>query len=205
MCLFALGKTRRWDEKGYGMGMGILMCGLNGAGKSTLGKAVAKKLNFYFLDSEELYFAKADNGFVYASPRSHEEAMEHLFSEIRAHENFVLASVKGDYGEAIYPFFQYAVLIDVPKDIRIQRVKNRSFQKFGKSMLRGGNLYQREKLFLEFVQSRAEDAVEKWVRSLACPVIRVDGTKPVEENINFIVAQIQMEQAHANCDLPARL
>lgn len=37
------------------------MCGLNGTGKSTLGKAVAEKLGFYFLDSEELCFAKADN------------------------------------------------------------------------------------------------------------------------------------------------
>lgn len=31
-------------------------------------------------------------------------------------------------------FFQYAVLIDVPKDIRIERVKNRSFQKVGNRM-----------------------------------------------------------------------
>ena len=172
------------------MGMGILMCGLNGAGKSTLGKAVAKKLNFYFLDSEELYFAKADNGFVYASPRSHEEAMEHLFSEIRAHENFVLASVKGDYGEAIYPFFQYAVLIDVPKNIRIGRVKNRSFQKFGNRMLFGGDLYEQEERFFHLVKSRAEDTVEKWIQSLSCPIIRIDGTKPIEENINFLMEQI---------------
>ncbi len=61
------------------MGLGIMVCGLNGAGKSTLGKALAKKLNFYFLDSEELYFAKADNQLIYASSRSHEEVMELLF------------------------------------------------------------------------------------------------------------------------------
>ena len=54
-----------------------------------------------------------------------------LFHAIKVHENFVFAAVKGDYGEASYPFFQYAVLIDTPKDIRVQRVKKRSFQKFG--------------------------------------------------------------------------
>ena len=45
------------------------------------------------------------------------------------------------------PFFQYVVLIDVPKDIRIKRVKNRSFQKFGNRMLAGGDLYEKENVF----------------------------------------------------------
>ena len=51
--------------------------------------------------------------------------------EVRTHENFVLAAVKGDYGNEILPFYQYAILIDVPKDIRLNRVRIRSFQKFG--------------------------------------------------------------------------
>lgn len=173
------------------MGTGILICGLNGAGKSTLGKTVAKKLNFYFLDSEDLYFTKGNNHSIYASSRSHEEARRLLFREMKAHENFVFASVKGDYGETIYPFFQYAVLIEVPKEIRIQRVENRSYQKFGNRMLPGGDLHEQEKRFFEFVKSREEDTVEKWVQSLTCPMIRVDGTKPVEENTNLILAQIQ--------------
>lgn len=50
-------------------------------------------------------------------------------------------------------FFQYAVVIDVPKGIRIQRVKNRSFQKFGKRMLSGGDLYEQEEHFFDFVKS----------------------------------------------------
>ena len=32
------------------VGTGIVICGLNGAGKSTLGKALAEKLDFYFID-----------------------------------------------------------------------------------------------------------------------------------------------------------
>ncbi len=133
------------------MGTGIIVCGLNGAGKSTLGKTLAEKLHFYFIDNEDLYFPKTDPNYIYASPRTREEVEKLLFSEIKAHENFVFTSVKGDYGEAISPFFQYVVLIDVPKDIRIQRVKNRSFQKFGNRMLAGGDLYEQEKRFFDFV------------------------------------------------------
>ena len=87
-------------------------------------------------------------------------------------------------------FFQYIVLIDVPKDIRIQRVKNRSFQKFGNRMLLGGDLYEREESFFNLVKSRPENIVEEWAQSLNCPIIRVDGTKPIEENTDFIINQM---------------
>lgn len=129
------------------MGTGIIICGLNGAGKSTLGKALAERLRFYFIDSEDLFFQKTYPTYIYEAPRTREEAERLLLNQINSHENFVFASVKGDYGEAVYPFFQYVVLIDVPKDIRIERVKNRSFQKFGNRMLAGGDLYEKENVF----------------------------------------------------------
>ena len=174
------------------MGTGIIVCGLNGAGKSTLGKALAKKLDFYFIDNEDLYFPKTDFNYIYSFPRTHEEVEKLLFNEIKAHENFVFASVKGDYGEAIYPFFQYIILIDAPKDIRIQRVKNRSFQKFGNRMLLGGDLYEQEERFFALVKSRPENTVEEWVQCLKCPIVRIDGTKPIGENTDFIINQMRI-------------
>lgn len=173
------------------MGTGIIICGLNGTGKSTLGKSLAEKLHFYFIDNEDLYFPKTDPDYIYAAPHTREDVKKLLFREMKAHENFIFASVKGDYGETVYPFFQYAVLMDVPKDMRIERVKNRSFQKFGNRMLSGGDLYEQEERFFDLAKSKAENTVEKWVQSLSCPVIRIDGTKPLEENITLITEQIQ--------------
>lgn len=169
------------------MGTGIIVCGLNGSGKSTLGKALAEQLGFYFLDIEELYFPKNNPDYLYASPRSREEVQALLLHELKEHGNFVLASVKGDYGETVYPFFQYVILLKVPKKIRLQRVKNRSYEKFGKRMLPGGDLYEQEKHFFELVKSKSEDAVDEWARSLNCPMIQVDGTKPVKETVDMIV------------------
>ena len=173
------------------MGTGIIVCGLNGAGKSTLGKALAGKLNYYFIYNEYLYFPKTDPNYIYASPRSREEVEKLLFREIKAHKNFIFTSVKGDYGENIVSFFHYAILIDVPKNIRLQRVKNRSFQKFGNRMLPGGDLYEQEEWFFDFVKSRAENTVEEWIKDINIPIIRIDGTKSIEENINIIIEQLQ--------------
>lgn len=179
------------------MGTGIILCGLNGAGKSTLGKALAEKLGFCFIDNEDLYFPKTDSGYMYAAPRSRAEVEVLLLKEIEAHENFIFASVKGDYGEAVVSHFRYVVLVGVPRELRLQRVRERSFQKFGERMLPGGDLYEKEEHFFAFVKSREENTVEEWAKSLSCPVLRVDGTKPAEENGTLIAEWIQNEMTEA--------
>lgn len=172
------------------MGIGIIVCGLNGSGKSTLGKALAEKLGFRFIDNEDLFFPKTDPHYLYALPRTHEEAEALLIQEVRTHKNFVFAAVKGHYAEGILPPYQYAVVIEVPKAIRLQRVKDRSFRKFGSRMLPGGDLYEQEKAFLDMVSARSAYYVEEWVQTLKCPILRVDGTKPIDENVALILQEI---------------
>ena len=172
------------------MGTGILVCGLNGSGKSTLGKALADELGFHFIDNEDLFFPKTDPCYLYSLPRFRNEAEKLLLHEVKEYENFVFAAVKGDYGEEILPYYRYIVVIETPKDVRLHRVKNRSFQKFGKRMLPGGDLYEKEQAFFDMVSARTERYVEEWVQSVGCPVIRVDGTRPIEENIKHITKQL---------------
>lgn len=172
------------------MGTGIIICGLNGAGKSTLGMALADRLNYRFIDNEDLYFPKTDPDYMYAAERTREEVEELLLSEIRAHENFVFTSVKGNYEKAL-PFFNLAVLVSVPREIRLRRVKERSIKKFGERVLPGGDLYERERSFFELVSSRTENTVEEWLRTFGGRVIRVDGTRPINENIDFIAEEIE--------------
>lgn len=178
------------DGRAARSGVGILICGLNGVGKSTLGRALAEKLQLHFIDSEDLYFPKTDARYLYASPRTREEVEELLLREIEAHPDHIFASVKGDYGEAVTSRFRYAVWVEVPRDIRLERVRDRSFQKFGSRMLPGGDLHEQEEKFFHLAASRAENAVEEWIGRLDCPVIRIDGTKPVEENVDRIAGQI---------------
>lgn len=173
------------------MGTGIVVCGLNGAGKTTLGKALAEKLDFYFIDIEELYFPKSDPDNPYVSSRTREEAAAILLRKIKAHENFVFSAVKGDYGKEIESLFHYAVWIDTPKEIRVRRVIDRSLQKFGDRILPGGDLHEQEEQFFELVRSRTEDVVQNWVQTLSCPVLRVDGTKTIDENTALILEQFK--------------
>ena len=166
--------------------MGILICGLNGAGKSTLGKGLAERLGWQFIDNEELYFPKTDEQYTYASPRGKEEVIRLLEEKIEKDRRFVFAAVKGDYGDKLLSLLDCIVVVSAPRERRLARVRERSFQKFGDRILAGGDLGEKENAWFALVESRPEDFVEKWLESVDRPVIHVDGTRPIEENLEYL-------------------
>ena len=166
--------------------MGVIICGMNGSGKSTLGRALAEHLGWRFLDNEDLYFPKADPAHPFALERTQEEVEALLLEALRSEEKLIFAAVRGNYGAAVLPYYKAAVLVEVPRDLRLARVKARSFRKFGERMLPGGDLYESEKRFYDLVAARPEDYATRWLDTVDIPVLRVDGTRPVGENIAII-------------------
>ena len=170
--------------------MGILICGLNGSGKSTLGRALAGRIGYEFIDNEELFFPRTDPSYAFAGPRSREEAVRILEERIAGNNRFVFAAVKGDYGGKLIASLDYIILMDVPKPVRSRRVRERSFSRFGERILPGGDLHDREAAWFALTDSRPEDYTAKWLETVNCPVIRVDGTLPVEVNTEYLVSVI---------------
>ncbi len=168
--------------------MGILICGLNGVGKSTLGKRLAERLGWQFIDNEDLYFPKTDTKYTYSSPRGKAEVIRLLEEQIEKDRRFVFAAVKGDYGEKLISLLDSIVVIDVPRELRLVRVRERSFLKFGERILADGDLAERENAWFAQVERRPEDYVEKWLENVDCPVLHVDGTQPVEENVEYLAS-----------------
>jgi len=172
------------------MGIGIQICGLNGCGKSTLGRALAEKIGFHFIDNENLYFTRASIGDPYNNPKSRADVERLLIEEVGRFPDFVFAAVKCDYGKDMIPMYDYIVMMEVSKNVRARRVRNRSFQKFGNRMLIGGDLYNQEEAFFQMVDSREDEFIETWLQMVNCPIIRVDGTKPIEDNVEYIIKEI---------------
>ena len=173
--------------------MGILICGLNGTGKSTLGRMLADRMGYEFIDNEELFFPKTDPSYMFSDPRSKEEVIRLLEERISDNDRFIFAAVKGDYGDKLIASLDHVVLIEVPKQIRRQRVRDRSYQKFGDRILPGGDLYDIESKWFALTDSRPETYVTDWLKTVNCPVIRIDGTLPAEKNLDHIVSVLSYE------------
>ena len=175
--------------------MGIMICGLNGTGKSTLGRMLADRMRYEFIDNEDLFFSKTDSSYMFSSPRSKEEVIRLLEERIRDNNQFIFAAVKGDYGDKLIASLDYVVLIEVSKQIRSQRVRDRSYQKFGDRILPGGDLYDQESKWFSLTESRLDTYVTDWLKTVNCPVIRVDGTLSVEKNLDYIVSVLSDEDS----------
>jgi hypothetical protein len=103
------------------------------------------------------------------------------------------ASVTGDYGDKLIALLDYVVLIEVPKHIRSQRVRDRSYHKFGNRILPGGDLHDLERKWFSLTDSRPDTYVTDWLKTVNCPVIRINGTLPVENNLDYIVSVLPDE------------
>jgi len=166
---------------------GIVICGGNGSGKSTIAREVANILNYKLMDMDSYYFPNKDSDYKYGYSLSTEEVTELLLTDMKTHKDFIMAAVTGDYGEEINSYYTLAIVIEAPLELRLERVINRSYIEFGDRILPGGDLYEKEKEFFDMVASRPEDRVEKWLNTISCPIIRIDGTKPVIENVEHII------------------
>ena len=171
--------------------MGILISGLNGAGKSTIGRMLADRMGYEFIDNEDLWFPKADSSYTFSGPRSEEEVIRLLEERIRENNRFIFAAVKGNYGDKLTASLDHIVLVEVPKQIPSRRVRDRSYQKFGDRILPGGDLHDKEEKWFSLTDSRPDAYVTDWLETVDCPVIRIDGTRPVEENVDYLVSVLR--------------
>ncbi|MDR0948105.1 MAG: hypothetical protein LBM69_01150 [Lachnospiraceae bacterium] len=163
----------------------IRLFGLNGSGKSTVGAALAERLGYKHMDIEDYVFEPSD--VTYANPRSHEECIRLMLADVEKYPKFVFSAVGGNFGEEITSRFALAVWLDVPHNVRMERIRQRTFNKFGDRILEGGDLYEQEQKFFDFVANRSLSSVEQFANTLTCPVMKVDGTKAVHEIVDEIL------------------
>jgi thymidylate kinase len=110
-----------------------------------------------------------------------------MLADIEKYDSFVFSAVTGDYGDKISSMYQLGVFLSVPIDIRLERVERRSLEQYGKRVLLDGDMYEQERRFLEFVKTRNLSIIDEWSKTLACPILHLDGTKKISENIQLII------------------
>jgi adenylate kinase family enzyme len=169
---------------------GIVVFGANGCGKTTLGSELARKLNIKHLDVEDYYFEESE--IPYSKPRSKDKVIELMLADIDQCDSFVLSAVTGDYGDKISSMFILGVFLSVPIDIRLERVERRSLEQYGVRVLAGGDLYKQEQEFLEIVRTHDLSNIDEWAKTLAFPILYLDGTKAITENIQLIIERYNL-------------
>jgi len=182
--------------------MGIIVFGASGAGSTTLGKEISRRLNFQYLDIDD-YLWCWNTAIPLTVVRPREERTRDLMDAIKKFPKFVIAGTIFSDQNLFEPLLDLAVFISTPADVCAKRVHARECARWGKRVLPGGDMYKVTRFhgdFDDYVANaqryEAADASkfsrklhEQWIADLPCPVLRVDGTKDVSQNIDWVISQ----------------
>jgi len=175
----------------------ILIVGASGAGTSTLGQALERECGYKWLDTDDYFWQPTDPPFIQSRPR--EERVSLLTSDLEKYPKCVLSGSLGVWGDVFIPRLDLVVFLDTPTDIRIARLEKREYERFGERIRKGGDMYENNTAFIEWAKTydtntlpeRCRALHEAWFKRLTCPLLRLDGTRPVDELVKQIMEECQ--------------
>src|SRR5699024_1206110 len=126
----------------------------------------------------------------YTTKRSREERLALMKKDITENENVVISGSLVDWGDELIPMFTLVVRLVTDTETRIERLKNREKQRFGKRIMPGGDMYTHHMEFIQWAQEydtgsvdmRSKAKHDEWEKLLLCKQIVLDGGADLEEN-----------------------
>ncbi len=170
----------------------IHIVGASGAGTSTLGKALELEYGYKWLDTDEYFWQPTDPPFTKSRPC--EERITLLTTELQKYPKCVISGSLVGWGDDFIPQFDLVIFVDTSTGIRIERLQKREYERFGKRIREGGDMVEEHTKFIEWAKTydinnppeRCRKLHEEWFAKLLCPLLRVDGTKQVDELLKQI-------------------
>lgn len=187
---------------------GIAIFGLNGGGKSTLNRALSKRIGYFEMDMEDYYFpeqkesrTRALDNFIsseseledvlpFSKPRTKNEVQSAIIKDIKKHPKFIISSVNMNWCDEILDRINIAFWVHAPLDERLKRIHKREEKRFGARVLDGGDMFTQQMEFHKVVEKRDLKGVEEFARKLSCPIIVIDGTLSVADNLEKIIENL---------------
>ena len=155
----------------------VHITGASGSGTSTLGRAVASRLGCPVLDADDFYWLPTQP--PYAAKRDREQRWAVLRAALEeAGACWVLSGSVVGWSPDLEAMFTLIVLLEASTLVRLERLRRREDEEHGSV----------DQAFLDWAAEydtadesmRSRRRHESWLSGQACPVLRLDSTRPVE-------------------------
>ena len=177
--------------------MKIHIAGASGSGTTTLGKLLSAETNIPYFDTDDYFWESTE--LPYSVRRNPEERNSKIISDLNAQTNWILGGSIIPWGEALEPLFDLVVFLWIPHELRIRRLKQREYERYGDVIFQDEGRHLRFENFIawasqyddETAPGRTLAAHEKWMRTLSCPVLELRGDYTFDERMNAIGREIK--------------
>jgi adenylate kinase family enzyme len=187
------GESSNSDETHHG----ILVLGAAGSGTTSIAKRLSNLLNLKHIETDDLLWS-ADGAEKYSSRRNYLDLRKLVESTILSSPRWVISGSLCGWGDEIIHRLDCVIFLDVPVNVRLERIKHRENQVVPMGNLnehenedRFNNFYQRASLYDSDSKGlRTRVLHEEWLAGVNCNIIRLSGTTSVEEAVSMIMTQI---------------
>ena len=170
----------------------IHILGASGSGTTTLGKYISNRLGYFFMDTDD-YFWMPTNP-PYTIKRDIAQRLVLMKNDIAKWKKVVIAGSLVDWGDELIPLFTLVIRMETEAKVRIERLKKREEERFGKRIEPGGDMYEHHQEFIRWASDydngglnmRSKAKHDEWQKRLLCPLIRLDGSDSLEHNFKIV-------------------
>lgn len=178
--------------------MRLHITGASGSGTTMLGRALSKRLHISHLDTDDFFWFPVEP--LFSQARLPEDRIKLLNEAFAKAGSWVLSGSTGHWGASLEQQFDLVIFLSVPTALRLSRLKAREIQRFGaKRLAPGGDRHESYKAFLDWAagyengppQQRSRAMHEAWLTGLACPVLRLEGERPLAAQLADSLAALR--------------
>jgi adenylate kinase family enzyme len=172
----------------------IHIVGASGSGVTTLGRALADTLAIPHHDTDDYFWQPTVP--PYQKKRERAERLRLMQEVFLPRADWILSGSLEGWGDDIIPYFDLVIFVSTPREIRLQRLRAREAAHFGSDAVApGGWRHHDTEDFVEWA-SHYEDGDREgrslakhtaWLATLPCPVLRLDGSRPLPD----LVAEVR--------------
>lgn len=170
----------------------IHIYGASGSGTSTLGLAMQEKVGFFHLDTDDVYWLKTNPPFT--KKREVYQRLEIMKQAIQEHANIVITGSLCGWGDELIDYFNLVIRLHTPTSLRLYRLQQREFLRFGARIQHGGDMEEEHQNFMQWAseydegseEMRSKKMHDRWQAMLPCTHLDLDGTLPIDELIHRV-------------------
>ncbi|TQR19444.1 hypothetical protein [Psychrobacillus vulpis] len=172
----------------------IHIFGASGSGTSTLGTSLSNELLYSHLDTDDYFWIKK-----FTDIREVNDRKKILKEDLLKYEKSVLSGALCGWGDSLISYFDLVIFLWIPENIRLERLQQREFERYGDEILADGSKHEQYKKFIEWaslydsagMEVRSKILHENWMDDLTCPVLRIEGNYTVQERVEITLEYLR--------------
>ena len=169
--------------------------GASGCGVTTLGAALAARLGAVHIDTDDHFWVATDP--PYREKREVPERLRRIRREQARTGRWVISGTLDGWAGPATAAAELIVFLQVPTELRLERLRRRERSRFGDALLPGGSMHETHIEFIEWTAhyedgsrpGRSRPRHESWLAEVGIPVLRLDGTRPTDELVAAVLQQ----------------